>query len=107
MKLYKNLYISPSLESHATTVVQNMLVGNIQLNIYVIILTKLPKERIEIYNLTLNQQRLFYMDEVLVLGLARGHDEALEVFKNIAEDVYKETGALDMISYITRHQLEN
>lgn len=107
MKLYKNLYISDSLCQHATDVVQNMLEGNIQLNTYVIALTKPPKEQLEIYNLTLNQQRLFYMDEVIVVGIARGHDEALELLKNIAEEVYKETGSLDIPRYIKKHQLED
>lgn len=107
MKLYKNLYISESLQKHATAVVQNMLEGKIQLNIYVIVLTPPPKNQIEIYNVTLNQQRLFYMDEVLVIGIARGRDEALELVAKIVEDVLDETGYVDIPKYIKRHQLED
>ena len=69
--------------------------------IYVIALSK-HCSRVECYDSKLLKYKFYNEEgnEPFIIGLAKGKESALHIMQGIVEDVYKETGTVDVTSYL-------
>ena len=61
--------------------------------------------RIEVYNSPQLSQKFFSTRKLLVLGIAVGYQEALNLVCTIMDDVYRKTGGADIKEYLRKQQV--
>ena len=88
MKWYDDLYVGESIV-HKTNKIKWKIRHNAgQINIYVITLASGEK------------QKGYPKKQLYVIGLAKGYDEAVEVAASVIDEVYRQTGAFEVASYL-------
>lgn len=98
MKYYQQLYLGERLRGKQDAIIQRLEKGAAQFQIYLLVLSKTAHNQMEIFDAAMLLQAYFPKD-YLVVGLARGYDEALQVFCEISQDVYRVNGNLDFKTY--------
>lgn len=95
-----DLYVGASIV-HKTSKIKWKIRHNAgQLNIYVITLASNERNLLDIIPAKELLQRGYPKQEMHVVGLAKGYDEAVEVATSIVDEVYHNTGAFDVRSYL-------
>lgn len=107
MKFYKNLYVSESLEKKRDKIINKLIYGKYPLTVYVIVLLEEGENQMEFYSASMFKQKIVSADNIFVVGIASGYDEAIYLVQRIAEEVYEKTGGLDMRSYIREQERRN
>lgn len=71
---------------------------------YLITLPSNPSNVLDVYTANVLLQSHFKekqaLKEIYVVGIAKGHDEALELVRNIIDEVYCNTGSFDISGYL-------
>lgn len=101
MKWYKDLYVGYNLLERKQEVVQKVIEGKIQFNIFVIALPENGYDTLEIYPSHVLTQNYYKMCEMMILGICYGKEEALDMMKLIIDDCMEETGSVDVRKYIS------
>ena len=70
------------------------------IDIYVITLASNPQNLLDVIQAQELMQKAYPKKELFIIGLARGYDEALELVKQIVDEVYQRTGGFDVSSYL-------
>ena len=100
MKWYKDLYVGYNLLERKRKVVRNIKRGKQQFNIFVITLAENNYDTLEIYPSHVLTQK-YYMDaDIVVVGIAYGREEALDMMKLMIDDCMAETGGVNVKGYI-------
>ncbi len=76
------------------------------LNTYVIALIEEGENQLEFYSTLMFRQGSVIDDDIFVVGIAGGYDDALYLVEEIAKEVYEKTGDLDIRSYIRERERE-
>ncbi len=98
---YEDLYVGDSIV-HKTKKIKWKICHNAgQVNIYVITLASNEKNLLDIIPARELLQKAYPKRGLFVVGLARGYDEAVEVAASIVDEVYRQTGAFAVRSYLT------
>ncbi|MDO5381872.1 MAG: hypothetical protein Q4F06_04005 [Eubacteriales bacterium] len=104
MKWYKKLYIGEKAKKEKYKVFGHIKQSRFCSDTFLITLSENPDNLLDIYSANVLKQPHFknkrYRDNVYVVGLAKGRDEALELVRQIVDDVYKGTGAFDIRRYL-------
>lgn len=100
MQYYKYLYLADGLEKKKEKMIRKLEAGKLQLDVHVITLAVNEKNQLEIYNTIQFKQPLFPYQDLFVVGIARGYDDAVELVERIAMEVYEKTGTCNIRSYI-------
>lgn len=104
MKWYDDLYVGESI-IHKTNKIKWKILHNAgQINIYVITLASNRENLLDIIPSHELLQKGYPKKELYVVGLAKGYEEAIEVAASIVDEVYRQTGAFDIASYLKRKQ---
>ena len=99
MKFCSNLYVGKSIRDPEK--VKWKLKHNAgQFSIYVIALAASKEDQLEIIHGGYLKQRCFDTEHMLVVGLASGRQEAVEIVARLAQKVVRETGDADIRGYI-------
>lgn len=106
MKYYHGLYISEKLIPKKKEILDKLGKNQLQFEKYLIILTEKGTNQLEIFNSVLLMQKSISKEELFIVGIANGYNEALELVEKIAGQVYDETKGLDIRNYILRSQQE-
>lgn len=106
MKYYHYLYISESIKRKKEEIIAKIESGKVQLNIYLIVLTRDEKNHLEFFDSAMLQQQIFWGQDLFVVGIAEGYSGALKLVERITQDVYKETQNVNLRSYIIKKQKE-
>lgn len=106
MKFYKKLYVGESLREKREKVVEKIKAGKVQFGCYLIVLPDNPLNQLECYDSVLLLQKRWTEDPLLIVGIASGYAESLEVIKQITEDAYLRYGDADLRRYIWETQRE-
>lgn len=106
MKYYHALYISEKLIPKKKEMLDKLEKKQLQFEKYLIVLTEKGTNQLEIFNSALLMQNSLLKEELFVVGIADGYNEALELVEKIAGQVYDETKGLDIRNYILRSQQE-
>lgn len=100
MVWYENLYVGESIV-HKTGKIKWKIRHNAgQINIYVITLASNAQNLLDIIPSHELMQKGYPKEQLCVVGLAKGYDEAVGVAVSIVEEVYRETGAFAVREYL-------
>ncbi|GFI43438.1 MAG: hypothetical protein HFG82_07445 [Dorea sp.] len=105
MRYYKHLYLAEGLKKKEK-IIRKLEEKKLQINIHVITLARNEKNQLEIYNSMVFLQPDFPYDDFLVVGLAKGYEDAVEIVEEIAQEVYNKTKGADIRSYILEREQE-
>lgn len=103
MKIYKNLYTSEILKNKEKKILSKIKKGKYPLDVFVLTLNMEEGQHLEIYPACMFYQTVIRHDELLLVGIAFGYEDALFLLKDIVEEVYRNTKDVDLRSYILEH----
>ena len=106
MKYYHGMYISEKLVSKKSEILSKLEKNQLQFEKYLIVLANNGQNQLEIFNSVMLIQKNIKRDELFIVGIANGYNEALELVEKITRQVYDETKGLDIKKYILRSQQE-
>lgn len=106
MRYYKHLYLAEGLAKKKEKIIRKLDANKLQMNIHVIVLAGNEKNQLEIYNSMIFLQPDFPQDDFLVVGIAKGYEDAIEIVEEIVQEVYNETKGADIRSYILEREQE-
>lgn len=104
MKIYKNLYVSESLKEKKEKIINKLCSGKYPLTVYLLALIEEGENQMEFFSASMLWQKMVAEDDLFVVGIASGYDDAVYLVKDIAEEVYEETGGLDIRAYIRERE---
>lgn len=99
MRYYKHLYLTEGLEKKKKKSSVSWKPVNCS-QVYVITLAVSERNQLEIYPTIQFKQPAFPEQELFVVGITKGYDEAVELVEQIVQEVYDQTGTRDIRSYI-------
>lgn len=106
MEYYHNLYFEESLLGKKEDILYKLEHDVIQLNKYVIVLSKNEKNQLEFYNSSLLIQKYYKEQNPLILGIAEGFEGALLLVEQITKEVFEETRGADLRTFLLKKQRE-
>ena len=98
---YKNLYIGHSIEKKYRKIRRKIEAGAGITGAYLITLAVNPENQLEIISANFLLQKPVKRNCPMIVGLAGSYEEATEMVCSLAEQVYRETGGLQIRRYIT------
>ena len=97
---YDKLYVGESIV-HKTKKIKWKIMHNAgQIGIYVITLASNRQNLLDIIPSYELMQRGYPKREMVIVGLAKGYDEAVEVAASIVDEVYRNTGTFAVRTYL-------
>ena len=106
MKYYCELYWSEGLQKKKKSILSGLEQNKVQLNKYLIVLTKNSANHLEFFDSVLLKQDVFKQGELFVVGIADGYSGALELVEKITQEVYDKTKDIDIRRYLLKKQRE-
>lgn len=106
MTWYKDFYAGESIENKKEKVKWKILHNAGQLDIYVIALSSNRENLLDIISAKELMQKAYPKQNMLVVGVDKGYDNALELAARIIMDVYQKTGNLNVRDYFLQQQKE-
>lgn len=104
MRYYRYLYLTEGLEKKKKRIIQKLEKKQFQINMYLILLSESAGHQLEIINSLLFQQKNYPAENYFVIGLAKSHEDALEIVEKITQEVYDKTRGTDIRSYILKRE---
>lgn len=104
MKWYKGLYLGEKAREDKYKILGKVVRSRFQADTFLIMLPSNPANVLDVVPAVyLNQphfNKKFYKNEVYVVGIAKGRNEALELVRSIVDEVYQATGGFDISGYL-------
>ena len=104
MKFYKNLYFGEKAIKSKYKIYRKLKTNSFDLDTYLITLSDNPNNLLDIISSNMLKQPYFkqkeVQDNIFVIGIAKGKEEAYEVVRNLIDKVYKETGCFNIREYL-------
>lgn len=101
---YDKLYVGESIV-HKTKKIKWKIMHNAgQIGIYVITLASNRQNLLDIIPSYELMQRGYPKREMVIVGLAKGYNEAVEVAASIVDEVYRNTGTFAVRTYLAEKQ---
>lgn len=100
LKWYPELYAGEGAGVRQKKIIHKLNQNAGMLDIYLITLAVNPANLLEIISSAYLQQKAVRRNLPLIVGIAKGYDEAVQVTVSIIEEVYKATGAFDVRGYL-------
>ena len=104
MRYYFDMYIDEGLKEKKGDILQKIENNQVQLNKYVITLTKNEKNHLEFYDTALLRQDVFDKDSLFLIGIADGYSGSLKLIERITQDVLDESGGTNIRGYLLKKQ---
>ncbi len=104
MKYYYHLYLSKVLQTKKDSILAKLGQNQIQFNRYLIVLTCDGKNQLEIFDSIMLRQEYFRNQVSVVVGIADGYQEALEVVRQITDEVYSAQQNVNIREYLLDKQ---
>lgn len=100
IKVYRHLYVSEFLEKKKEKILKKLSKNQFQPGVYLITLAQNPDDQLDFYSTLLLKQHVYEDTPIFVVGIAEGYDDAVDMVAVITDEVYQNTGAADIRSYI-------
>ena len=104
MKYYKYLYTDESIKS-VSVIKTQIILGKVPSLNQVIVLAE-NSDQLEIIEAVFLRQKYYKRKDLLVVGVTKSRQGAMELVEKILQDTIRETGGYDMKSYILKRQNE-
>ncbi len=101
---YKEFYAGESIEQKKEKVKWKILHNAGQLDIYVIALSSSPASLLDIISAKELMQKSYPKQNMLIIGVDKGYDNAVELAAKIIMDVFQKTGNLKVRDYFLERQ---
>lgn len=102
MRWYDDLYIGYNLLENKNQVIEKIKTGKPQLNIYVLTLPWNDYDVLEIYPSYALIQKWYRDSNMVVIGLAEGMEEAMDMMQLVIMDCYRATGGFQLKEFIMK-----
>ncbi len=99
MVWHKDCYVGPGVGSRAESVKRKVMRGAWQHDIYVIALGSVPGNLLDIISAAELRQRHYPKEGLVMVGVEKGYDDAIELAGRIVLDVYRKTGGFRVRDY--------
>lgn len=100
MRWCENLFVGTTAEKNRNDIVKKIKSNKPQLNVFVITLPSNENNLLDIFHSTILLQSYYKNKDYVIVGLAKGQEEALEVMTQIVMDTYNETGGFHVKEYL-------
>lgn len=100
MRFHKELYIGDSIKN-IRKVKWKLKHHAGQLGIFVMVLSE-GSDQLEIYHCVFLQQQYYKKYPPYIVGIAGGHEEAVELLQKMISDVYEKTGSYQLKEYFLK-----
>lgn len=100
MKWYDKLYLGEKAAPKALKMKWKISHNAGMISAYVITLASNPDNLMDIIPSRELLQKGYPKEDMIIIGLALGYEEALQVVTNIIQDTYEHTGGTDVESYL-------
>lgn len=100
MRWYHHLYMGTEARRDRYRIVGRIRWNKPQTDAYVITLASQADNLLDIYPSYVLLQKYYRQQEILIIGIAKGYDEAMEVMTRILMEVYEKTGTFNVKEYI-------
>lgn len=104
MKYYYKLYMDAYVKDNQGEIRKKIEKDRWQLQIYLITLAKNSINHLEIFPSALLLQKAVSKDELFIVGMTSNYENALELVEKITQEVYDETGGVDIRNTILLKQ---
>lgn len=104
MKIYKELYVGNDLKKHKNKILKKIKNKKLQSNIYIIVMSDSQNNQLEFYDSLFAVQGIYSLENVLVVGIAKGYEGAITLVTKIIGDIYIQTNDVNIRSYIQKKQ---
>lgn len=101
---YKEFYAGESIERKKEKVKWKILHNAGQLDIYVIALSSNPANLLDIISAKELMQKSYPKRDMMVIGVDKGYDNAVELTGKIISEVFQKTGNLNIRDYFLERQ---
>ena len=105
LKWYSDLYIGEKANKKTKSIIRKINKGQGQITAFVITLAYNEEDQLEVFNASLLLQQLARETCPMIIGIASGYDEAIELVTRITEEVYQETGTTDIRAYLEEKEV--
>ena len=103
MKWYRKLYLGDNAKDEKYRIIGKVRTSKFQIDTYLITLSNNPNNLMDIYSAKFLLQPHFkkahILDDIYVIGIAKGRDEAFQVIEMIISEVYTKTGEFKLREY--------
>lgn len=100
MKIYEEVIVSEKIKYDKKELLEKIIRGDILHHTYLIGIPLWECEnQLEIYHEAFHSQVCYRNMDLLVIGIALGYGDALELVKNIASEVVENTGTANIKEY--------
>ena len=100
MKWYRNLYVSDSIGDKANRIKWKINHNAGTISVYVIAFASNSQNLLDIIPAQELLQKAYPKNQLYVVGLAKGYEEAIETAAKIVLEVYKNTGSFAVREYL-------
>jgi hypothetical protein len=101
MKVIQDVYVGKKAKEKQEQILRNIRKHKPQSGVYCISLAKNGCDLLEIYHNNLLLQSFYKNSDKMIVGIAVGYEEAIEVVTEIVEEMYHKTGKFDIQTYIS------
>ena len=102
MQWAENLYLTDKTAKKKDKIIRKANRGMGMVSIYLITLASNPENLFDIFHAAHLKQPTFYNQDLFVVGIAAGYEEALELVQRMVEDIYRKTGGFAVREYFGR-----
>lgn len=100
MLWYEKLYVGEKAKKHRFSIIQSIRRKKYRMGVFVITPASNEKNILDIYPLMTLSGPYYREKEFLILGIAEGYKEALELAGRIVGDMYEKTGTFCLEDYL-------
>lgn len=102
MQWAENLYLSDKTAKKKDKIIKKANRGVGMVSIYFITLASNRENLFDIFHAAHLKQPAFYKQDLYVVGIASGYEEALELVQRMIDDIYRKTGGFAVREYFDR-----
>ena len=107
MIFYRDFYAGESIARKKEKVKWKIIHRAGQVDVYVITLSSNPENLMDIIPSWQLMQKYYRSQDMLVIGVDRGYENAMELAGRIVSDVFQKTGNLNIREYFLKQHREN
>lgn len=100
MYWYKHLYTGEKAKKQRFSIIRKIRKNQLQPGIYIITPASNKHNILDIYPAVALMQEYYQTSDLLILGIADGYSEALEVAGKIVDEMYRTTGAFVLDAFL-------
>lgn len=101
MRWYDALWVGPDAARHKRRIISSLKKHKPVAGAYFITLAENASEMLDIVPAVMLSNAAYPADDLYILGIAEGKQEAFELVEKMIDYIYRETGALDIRGYFS------